>query len=1249
MKILQIKINNLASLEGESQIDFTSEPLASAGIFAITGPTGAGKSTILDALCLALYARTPRYVQAGAKRGIELVDSSGDTISQGDPRAILRDGTASGSASVTFIGADGDRYEATWAVRRARLQITGKLAGYTHTLFNATKQKDIPGTRTTIHKEIERLVGLNFDQFTRSVLLAQGDFTAFMKADKEEKSALLEKLTGSQIYSEISQKIYEHYKAEEEVLKKLQAKAENIDLLTAQQIDFIEQEILSRQKEQKAHLAEKAVIDSAILWHRQKADLETKSQGASQVHTTALTNWAALSEIRQQLEQVQLVRPLKSTQESLLENKTALETLYGQQKSLTIKLQELNEAKARAIAEHGTLFEEQKNKDQALKNARPLLIKAGNLDTQINSASAQLGDLNAKLAQAGQQKDDLQKDKDTIQTKLEAGEASLKAAVDWTIQRQDRSKIAEHTELITSRLTEAAGLLERCHDHAARIDNLAKVTEQLNEKWQVCNTRLNQTSQHHQENQSLLQQMQQKSKQTAIELLDKQLEEAQSKDRALDKTQDLFEQLERARSDYASADGKRIENTQRLEQLTATSDNLQPKVKAQQTQVETIQDLIYKATLRNAENIEQLRAGLTTGAPCPVCGSTEHPYASKAHEDLAAQLIDGLKEELEIAQQQFAATNQQFADITSERTIRQREQPILEKTLKEKSAVYQNAQNQWDAMPFSVDLKGKESTDIVQWLSAQINANKKALALLQNQKSEARNLLKEQERLQSAADTEKEALQGLKDEIKELESEIRLKSLDLSSGKTALQETEDKLQAIRNALHGYFPTADWFSNWQAAPDKFAEAIVKFSHDWKAKKEQAEGLKLLVTQATTELSGFDRQLENAIKHVTSQQEAVNQQRQLFNGLMEQRKNIFDGKPVLEIENALQETFEIAVSAVETSKTKLEELEKRWAETHYQKEALETSVQQAELKYQQLDHKITDWTNQYNAANKNAPLTRTAVESLLAFNDQWIADNQQKTAQAERQVQDAKSRLEERKQDLQNHLLTTSDPRALEQLLKLQSDGEAALEQLSKLILQEQLKIDNNQKNLKKQGSIQKEIDTQQTVFDGWAALNSLIGSRDGRRFREIAQQYTLDLLLQYANKHLHILSRRYVLSRIRDSLSIQVIDQDMADEIRSVYSLSGGESFLVSLALALGLSSLSSHRLKVESLFIDEGFGSLDPSTLSIAMDALERLQDQGRKVGVISHVQEMTERISVQIRVHKKPNGKSSISIESMA
>ena len=183
MKILSIRIKNLASLEGITEMDFTQEPLSSAGIFAITGPTGAGKSTILDALCLALYGKTPRYTQA-RESGIEITDVQGSSISQSDVRGILRDGTGDGFAEVDFAGVDGQRYRANWRVRRAREKADGSLQQYNITLKNIDTNTDIPGKKNEVLEEIERLVGLNFEQFTRSVLLAQGRFHRFSESSQ---------------------------------------------------------------------------------------------------------------------------------------------------------------------------------------------------------------------------------------------------------------------------------------------------------------------------------------------------------------------------------------------------------------------------------------------------------------------------------------------------------------------------------------------------------------------------------------------------------------------------------------------------------------------------------------------------------------------------------------------------------------------------------------------------------------------------------------------------------------------------------------------------------------------------------------------------------------------------------------------------------------------------------------------------------------------------------------------------------
>ena len=237
------------------------------------------------------------------------------------------------------------------------------------------------------------------------------------------------------------------------------------------------------------------------------------------------------------------------------------------------------------------------------------------------------------------------------------------------------------------------------------------------------------------------------------------------------------------------------------------------------------------------------------------------------------------------------------------------------------------------------------------------------------------------------------------------------------------------------------------------------------------------------------------------------------------------------------------------------------------------------------------------------------------------------------------------LQERDQRLQQHaaqMTVESSVEDLEQALGELRERLAGHEQQCAELRAQQA---DDQRRQQASQALAGEIEQAHQQWQRWARLNALIGSASGDVFRKIAQGYNLDLLLHHANAQLRQLARRYRLKRGGSALGLLVLDTEMGDELRSVHSLSGGETFLVSLALALGLASMASSTLRIESLFIDEGFGSLDPESLQLAMDALDGLQAQGRKVAVISHVQEMHERIPVQIQVRRQGNGQSDVEV----
>lgn len=236
MRVLAIRGRNLASLEGEFSIDFTEEPLASAGIFAISGPTGAGKSTLLDAMCLALFSRTPR-TELAKENNVRLRDVQEEVLPQSDPRFLLRRGTASGYAEVDFVALNGCRYRSRWSVSRAREKESGRLQSARLILYNIDAGKEEPGTNKDLQARIIELIGLTFDQFTRSVLLAQNDFSTFLKAEQGEKASLLEKLTGTEQYSEISRRIFAKNTEAKEAYERLYARVQGIELLSEEEME----------------------------------------------------------------------------------------------------------------------------------------------------------------------------------------------------------------------------------------------------------------------------------------------------------------------------------------------------------------------------------------------------------------------------------------------------------------------------------------------------------------------------------------------------------------------------------------------------------------------------------------------------------------------------------------------------------------------------------------------------------------------------------------------------------------------------------------------------------------------------------------------------------------------------------------------------------------------------------------------------------------------------------------------------
>ena len=1241
MKILAIRIKNLASLEGNTEIDFTAEPLCSAGIFAITGATGAGKSTILDALCLALYGKTPRYLQA-KEAGIEIKDVPGSSLSQGDVRSILRDGTAEGFAEVDFVGIDGHHYRANWNVRRARNKADGSMQSDSVTLKNITSNIEIPGRKQETINEIARLVGLNFEQFTRSVLLAQGDFTAFMKANRDEKSSLLEKLTGTHIYSEISKKIYEKYRFEEVQLRDLNLRKEGIITLTEEELKTLsdDQEILETQIKNLEKDIEK--LTSEISWHEQLAKLQTGHDEANatlQLATEAKTVALPRSQKLLLAEQVQQTRTwadaLKHTQQQHAEKTTAFT-------ALKVTISTLQEQKEHLETQLKLAENRLAEKNKALADSLPLLEQAKKLDTLLMEKKEQVEKLKKEAENASEINTKHQTALTAKQDEYSNLEAQIKTIRDWKTENKDRSSIAENKDLILSKLQDAQKLLAIVQSSATNLIQLQGQIETnetqktlIESNWQLQSDGLENLKKSYdaQSKELLL---------IPIENLNIDKTETDQKVENTIKAQAHWQLFYSGQTELETLNQKQLKDQSDYQTKQEALQKLTTQLPVEKAQKDTAYQILQQARLASAENVETLREALIDNEPCPVCGSTAHPYVvhNPQLENVLAQLEKTYQEKEQNYLASYSLRNAlEQAGNTLQQTIQRQKEEI-----KSKQSALETKKQVWEQFDHAIDSQAIVDAKKAEWIEEKLQSLKIRQSDLLVQIKAHTDKKQQLEIAKNQIDQLKENISSLANQINDIQSKLSVYHEQQSSNTKEGDKATTDLNGVEQLLSPYFTASDWMENWKATPLAFVERIDSFAKKWKENTEKLEQYYHQKAALEATLKELENQAKSLSSEVSKKKEAYLAQHNVHLDLIQKRTAIFAGQPADETEAQLKQSITEAQQQFEKLKGNQQQLNIDSTKANTQKEELTSTLTALETDTQKIVQKIQDWLSEYNQKNDQS-LNIDALNQLLALSINWINTERTALQTIEEEVAKATTILAERKQAFDRHKQNNESGRPLEELETLNAVAKSDLEQRKHKKGENSFRLQQDQVNNNSIGDLLKNIQVQAAVTENWSKLNEIIGSADGKKFRQIAQEYTLDVLLGYANIHLQALTSRYKIERIPASLGLQVVDQDMGDEVRTVYSLSGGESFLVSLALALGLASLSSSRMKVESLFIDEGFGSLDPTTLNIAMDALERLHNQGRKVGVISHVQEMTERIPVQIKVSKQQSGKSKVEV----
>lgn len=1130
MKFLQLEILNLASLDkqGGEVINFEEGALGESTIFSIVGPTGSGKSTLLDAICLALYNRAPRYPRkkGDKNQSIEIFGaadaSESNRLAPTDSRNILTRGKKEGYSKLTFLANNGSIYRAEWHVRFQRVRYENAKTA----LYKITRNREEMTEETADWNELPNIIGLDYDQFLRTVLIAQGSFANFLTAKENERYELLEKLIGcEETYTNIATEIKKAKDQATDAYNQMAASVEAVkqNLLNDEELAQLQEEIDRLEKAEKELDSQLQAISKELQWFEEN-DKQINQITICQTDMEQAIN--AIKEMQAQILRLQLHDEVQPAVNLLQEVERQTQSIHEQEGNI-LKAEANIKSQESAISESektlASLKEAVGKAQEQLEKALPVIAEARALKTKMEAAMPNLKEKKEALESAQKENLSAQKDVDENARNIQKWEAETEKAN--LALKTTKEEIAKQKQV----LHEATQAAEQAWE-TERNKNAGQNIEELQNSKTVADRKLQDVQQ-------------------AIKVV--------------------------AHLDAATAEKqKNEERILVLGKRNAEIDEALGKLTIEALTQETL-TLRNAYTLMVSEKWEIHRANLTEGKPCPLCGSTTHPY----HTD-----------------------NRQFEEATTE----------LSQLLKAKENL--------------LKLQQKEEKD----LSGERKQND----------GEVQTLQKQQEKLSGEIATYEEDWKALIAQYPKIpKAEAELKSL--------LPIYEDKAKDASSKL-------SQFNKIQKEIERLTQLKDKAVKDEAAYESKASTMQNEVQEkastCTTKLAEQKALTTNLILQEKSKKEAYKKATQVWNNArkemeewQEKYKQILNGEEPDAAEQRLTAAKDEAKKAADNQNENINKLK---AELANSKGSHQTMLSQTKTMKENLQAKETEldlWIEEYNKQLEEKSIEppfidRNIIREMLYSAEDWNAIRREKD-EKEKAVASTTALYQSAEKAHQQHL-EHQPAQTRDALIAIQQEYQER-SQRNELIAAN-ARMQNHQEALKQLGDKAEALKLVTQEKDDWTAITDAIGA-DGKTLRKIAQCYTLSFLIAHANQEIRKFNSRYELQQVKHSLGIRVIDHDRADDIRDTTSLSGGETFIVSLGLALGLSALSSRNISFENLFIDEGFGTLDPDTLATVIDSLAMLQSsQGKKVGVISHTDTMSERITTQIRIIKNGNSGSS-------